>query len=114
MSFVSAYVRAVDGKLYRDPVVEGDGWFVCFDDDDPPELVVKAAMALPELPFIKIIGGNTRSFRDFSDDPDASMIEADSYWCKLVKPIPVPRVHDGVVDRKDISQSVIYDPEGGT
>jgi hypothetical protein len=43
MSLVSTYVRAADGDLYRNPVLadETNGWYLCFDDDDPPELVWK-------------------------------------------------------------------------
>jgi len=41
MSLVSTYVRATDNKWYRDPVLSGEDWFVCFDDDDPVELVIE-------------------------------------------------------------------------
>ena len=42
MSLCSTFVQADDGLWYRNPVVEGKGWFVCWDDDDPIELVVQA------------------------------------------------------------------------
>lgn len=112
MSLVSTYVRAVDGKLYRDPIVVGNDWFLCFDDDDPPELVVRAMGALPELQCIRAICGHTRSFRCFTGDLNDDFVEADSYWCELVSPIPVPQRHDGVVALEDIKQGVIYDPKG--
>lgn len=32
-------VLADDGRFYRDPVLRGDGWFLCFGEGDPPELV---------------------------------------------------------------------------
>ena len=41
MSLVSTYVYATDGKFYKDPTIRGEGWLICFDDDDPPELVVE-------------------------------------------------------------------------
>ena len=46
MSQTTNYVRADDGLLYEDPSIrgerEGREWFICFDDDDPPELVVQS------------------------------------------------------------------------
>lgn len=42
MSLVSTYVRLSDGKWYHNPVLKMpsfDGSFICFDDEDPPELV---------------------------------------------------------------------------
>lgn len=44
MSLVSTYVYATDGKFYKNPVIKGEGWFICFDDDDPPELVVELSL----------------------------------------------------------------------
>lgn len=48
MSLVSTYVRADDGKYYKNPIIRGEiggkKWFICFDDDDPPELVVEVGM----------------------------------------------------------------------
>jgi len=41
MSLVSTYVQATDGQLYKNPDIRGDDFFLCFDDDDPPELVIK-------------------------------------------------------------------------
>ena len=40
MSLVSTWVRATDGFLYQNPKLHGKGWFICFDDDDPVELVI--------------------------------------------------------------------------
>ena len=52
MSRVSTYVRAIDGQLYRDPVIYGDGWFVCFDDADPVGLVVFKGTETPTLAWL--------------------------------------------------------------
>ena len=38
---VSTWVLFQDGKFYQDPVLYGEDWFICFDDEDPPELVVR-------------------------------------------------------------------------
>ena len=39
MSLVPTFVKADNGKWYQNPELEGPGWFICFDDDDPIELV---------------------------------------------------------------------------
>lgn len=47
MSLIPTYVRASDGRWYEDPTLAASEdwrerkWFLCFDDDDPPELVVR-------------------------------------------------------------------------
>jgi hypothetical protein len=44
MSLVPTYVQMDDGRWYDGPVIgDRDRWFVCWDDDEPPELVVRAA-----------------------------------------------------------------------
>ena len=40
MSLVSTWVRMKDGKWYQNPTMYDDNWYICFDDDDPPELVM--------------------------------------------------------------------------
>ena len=58
MSQVSVHVRAKDGKWYEDPVLFGRRnntkkgrvlWFICFDDNDPPELVLFDNSEIPNL-----------------------------------------------------------------
>jgi len=112
MSLVSTYVRAVDGKLYRDPVFRGDFWFLCFDDDDPPELVVKAGHKRPGFTWFKCnryqANNPHRGTRSFGDE----WCEALSYLGRLVDRIPVPTEHGGfVTDKKEIPQACIYDPK---
>ncbi len=48
MSLVSTYCLCEDGYWYQNPLWHGDlltdgtyPWFICLDDDDPPELVVQ-------------------------------------------------------------------------
>ncbi len=54
MSIGNLFVRANNGLYYQDPVFrgvteKGNRWFVCFDEDDPPELVVELTHG-PENP----------------------------------------------------------------
>ena len=109
MSLVSTYVRAVDGKLYRNPTVVGDGWFVCFDDDDPVELVVFRDAIMPKLDWLEV--GRPHACGRRCVPPEwKRMKPANAYWCELRAPIPVPTLHDGTVGEDDIWQGVIYDP----
>lgn len=45
MSLTWTTVRCNDGKWYRNPVWRGsdngERFFLCFDDDDPPELIIE-------------------------------------------------------------------------
>tara|TARA_R110000851_G_scaffold268071_2_gene420715 strand:+ start:41076 stop:41498 length:423 start_codon:yes stop_codon:yes gene_type:complete len=40
VSLVPTYVRARDGAWYREPVLVFAEGFVCFDDEEPPELIL--------------------------------------------------------------------------
>ncbi len=79
MSQVSAYVESQEGHWYRNPVARGDGWFICWDDDEPIELVVRAEKDLQIADILdglakagwrlRIIGTKTRrEARVFEDD----------------------------------------------
>lgn len=110
---MSTYVRAVDGQLYRNPVVEGKHWFVCFDDDEPPELVVEKEHQRPGLSWFKMGTWNKnhpkhghRCFGGNIHDTRAAL----AYFGKLAARIPVPKRHDGVAKADEIGQGVIYDP----
>lgn len=41
MSLVGSYVQSQSGTWYVDPVVKGQYWFICWDDDDPIEVVIE-------------------------------------------------------------------------
>lgn len=42
MSLVSTFVKMSDGKFYQDPTIydQSNNWFLCFDDEEDPELVI--------------------------------------------------------------------------
>jgi hypothetical protein len=110
MSLVSTWVRAVDGKLYRDPVFRGDGWFLCFDDDDPPELVVRAGQKPPHLPYFKRKRRGNSGMRCFTGEISGGFEDANSYFGRITQRIPVPTEHGGCVsDAKEIGQGCLYD-----
>jgi hypothetical protein len=49
MSFGPVFVKCDNGKYAQDPVLQTDNYFVCFDDKDPPELVVKESFLQQRL-----------------------------------------------------------------
>lgn len=60
MSLVATWCLCSNGKWYEDPVWEGDplpdssrSWFLCLDDDEPPELVVQIGQPIPEIPWFR-------------------------------------------------------------
>jgi len=112
MSLVATYVQATDGKFYKGAVIFEEGWFVCFDDDDPPELVVFEGHKIPNLDWFE--RKNTpHSGGHRCVPPDwKKMRKAKSYWGTLIKRIPIPTEYDGVVDSKNqIFEGVIYEKE---
>lgn len=117
MSLVSTYVRADNGKMYRNPVLRGEGWFVCFDDDEPVEIVIADETGIKEPnAFLRSMGikphrmgkamkGGSRSF-------EGGFKPAKSWFFEITHPIPAKLItsHDGIVERDEIFQGVIYDP----
>jgi hypothetical protein len=60
MSLVASYVKANDGLYYEGPWrAEDQSWFICLDDDDPPELVV----FLKDYPELRGIKKDMKSLR---------------------------------------------------
>lgn len=41
MSIGPTWALCNDGKFYKEPVWRGENFFLCFDEDEPPELVIK-------------------------------------------------------------------------
>lgn len=107
MSLVSSYVYADEGKWYQNPTLGVVGkWFLCFDDDDPDELVIfeRTKFMAPEevirdnhLPFIKprkacratrcVVGGKGTA-------------DAQSWWVKMTAPIPAKLIisYDSIIE----------------
>lgn len=49
MSLVSTYVQSQSGRWYVGPTIRGDDFFVCWDDDEPIELVVKEGTSVYDI-----------------------------------------------------------------
>lgn len=126
MSLVPTFVMAVDGKFYENPTLRGedsDGarWFLCFDDDDPPELVIEtkgrrvnASHAVKILDNIgvkyKLLGGSPMVCgRCFTDDGFA---DGASFFFNLKSAIPIPKGFDSVIEGRPQRECVFYEFKG--
>lgn len=111
MSLVSTYVKAVDGKFYKNPVLSGPNWFVCFDDDDPPELVIATRLNLPPERILNDAGIKYSKLRKQGKSGrvfGGKIKNACAYFFDLDSALPVPNRHDGAFD-KLTGDRVTYD-----
>jgi hypothetical protein len=95
-------VEAVDRRCYENPILEGDGWFVCFDDEDSPELVMRRTLPqtaqqvlqdakIPWCSITRLQFGGKRLFKK-------KWVDSKSCSFELSNPIPVPQKFDAVAD----------------
>lgn len=110
MSLIPTYVYAEDGLFYKNPVIQGDNFFICFDDRDPPEIVIKykpystnslilVARSLLIQAGIKaqLINPLTpKTSQRVFDHKRMRFTEAFSFFFKLTAPIPPPPNYRGV------------------
>ena len=123
MSLVSTCVQADDNKIYKNPILSGEDFFICFDDDDPPELVIKTLdksdteLHQRALDIINSIGlkaslknNPSKSSRIFNHNTNNSFkfTDAISYFINIEAPIPANNItkHDGIYDGQ--SECVLY------
>jgi hypothetical protein len=121
MSRASVYVRAVDGRFYKDPIVVFTEGFVCFDDDDPPELVLWTPLRRgPDEVLEKLFGGRAHLGR-YVGDADryeplrgrvtlaSKMRPASSWFFMLRVRIPATEYHGGVDVGAPRGAGAVYD-----
>ncbi len=136
MSLVSTYVVMANGACYKNPVLfdETGDWFICFDDEEPPEIVLRQTIItksrksrtrqisekLEKLGITaKIIESRVcgqRNFGHASNDPKKMEFEpAVSAFLKLKKRIPLDHIQytaDSVhIELPSGIECVICDPE---
>lgn len=109
MSLGTVYLKARDNRYYENPcsrgvTEKGNRWFVCYDEDDPPELVVEVTHG-PEsgTAILKAAGFTVNrltsagvSGRCFSKNICDPFIRAASYFFTPLTPAPIPNEHTGV------------------
>lgn len=133
MSLVSTYVVMDDGLFYKNPVIFDDtnNWYICFDDEDPPEFVIRKNvinlsskkgaiekinrfLEEKEIP-AKAISISVIAQRDFSiRSKKSNFIDSIGVYLSFSKRIPISNfkhLEDGVDFDSGNSQCVVYDPE---
>jgi hypothetical protein len=124
MSLDYTYVKAVDGNYYRDPVLSGPDWFICFDDTEPPELVIRQGQLLSSINLARakeILSGLDFNYKLLSTKPNLALrcfgkeigdglYPAGAYFFVLDSPIPIPTEHKGVVNGRSITSGTVYSP----
>lgn len=109
MSLGTVYLKARDNRYYENPcsrgvTEKGNQWFVCYDEDDPPELVVEVSRGGEDaMVILKAAGFEIRhvtksgiSGRCFSKNICDPFIRAASYFFTPLTPAPVPTEYTGV------------------
>lgn len=108
MSLVPKFVKADGGFYYKNPVIERDDWFICFD---PPEFVVKTMSSVR----LSDVGINFKSQRRLQHCgmhifKDGNFTEARNQFFQLKGPIPVPDKHEGRFPQP-VGECVVYSGE---
>lgn len=104
---MGAYYLASNGLLYRNPLIRGASWFVVFDADDEPELVIAkgtldeagarlAAISVLEQSGLSVSldGPARRMLRPFDEAGDAR--DAYCFWLTVAEPIPAELLSESV------------------
>lgn len=114
MSLVSSYIKCNDGKWYQNLVYrdQNNEWFICFDDDDPVELVIRefrndkrdARAILTDLgiPFNRFYKNRACGMRVFGSSNTTKFNAAESYFLDVKNvPFPAPTAMDTYDQRFD-------------
>ena len=121
MSLVSTWVKAKDGLFYKNPELSDKDWFICFDDDDPPELVIKKKSQLKpedifksiELKYSELRENKASGMRTFDSNYD-HFEDAISYFFQIESRIDPKFItfSDGTTkSSNEEGQGVFYDPK---
>ena len=119
MSLGPTFVKATDNLFYKNPIIEGKDFFICFDEDDDPELVIRNCLKESVLSIANQIfkdlnlsgkvlahtfSKNKNSLRIFNE----KFCPAFNVFLNINKPIPKEIIskHDGIL--KDTSEEGTY------
>ena len=119
MSMVPTWVRARDGALYKNPMLEFKGGFICFDDSEPPEIVlwkpardVRAVLRDvlgPEGWYVMSRGRSSE--RVVPRTKPWEFKAATAFFFHLGRRIPRPTQHEGTARYSNrIGECCIFDP----
>jgi hypothetical protein len=120
MSLGATFVRASDGYFYKEPILSGDNWFICFDEDDPPELVIAQESGLNPHEVLKSANVGYRKLklysdyaeRDFGRDGSFTFKPANSYWFEMTKALDPKFITESDGKSKELPMGTYYDFKG--
>lgn len=123
MSLVPTYTYCKDNIWYEDLVYADltDSWFICFDDDDPVELVVFEDCKMSPKQILKEVKIPYTSLRKENENQrirpaTGGFAFAKSYFLKVInEPFPTPFFGckwDSACDKRPIKECVIYGFKG--
>jgi hypothetical protein len=113
MSLVSTYVKA-DGKYYKNPVYRGKDWFICFDDDDPIEVVMENP---GKLPMVLAIMKWSDTIEKHEKAPCGQRLINNHFqdcyayfiYLKGNAVFPIPDEYDAIIDeRSQLPECIVY------
>ncbi len=117
MSLVSTYALASDGRYYANPVLRDaeHRWFVCWDDNDPTELVMRGRATVDDARLLLSAKGITASIdsgpkrggqRCFGKIEHNPFHAATSFFITVIAPIPQTLIldHDGSITLEQCSK----------
>jgi len=121
MSLVSNYCYCSDGFWYKEANWRGlelpDGtssWFICLDDDDPPEIVIQANVVPPTFDWFSYPRPEMKTEKQctakrvFKTEP-WEFRWGHATFGRLVAVPPPPEQHQGKFEERPKNQGVYYD-----
>lgn len=125
MSVCAVWCKCSNGRWYENPVWferhkdRGFKWYVCLDDDDPPELVMRDDEEQPKLSWAKFpkarpSGGCLRMLGPENKNGDRTFLKSRSVFGCIISAPPIPDKYSGseMVERPT-ECAVYYDWKGG-
>jgi len=120
MSLGYIFVKFDDGKWYRGGALGEEDWFICFDEDEPPELVIKKGAfkngLTPEKIIEKIgldadIAGKLKTFAGRCFTKDLKLEPAVTVFLRIYSPPPEKWVkdYDKVYDKVPESEGTYFE-----
>lgn len=81
MSLVSTYVQSREGNWFRNPEIRQPDWFICWDDDDPIELVFRPTL-IARIEIIAVLdkAGWAVELKQFVHGPDVQRLFAGDFY----------------------------------
>jgi hypothetical protein len=110
MSCASTYVKCQDGKYYKNLIYRDKrlNWFICFDDNDPVELVIKKN---PGMMISRLSIKKTHEF-----DPEAILRRLKVPFIRILKPYMCKRsfgdddFHDSICYFVEVRNALFMKP----